>query len=354
MLGFGLGLPRFGLNANRFDQWLMENGDMLKDNTEAVAWAAPTGSTVETQTDMRIRLGTKIRSIDSATPVSMPSLTAGTDYAIYLCADGSLVASANFSAPDGWDAPDVRRIGGFHVAPGGNATANDGGNTTPAINPFSLWDLKWRPACPDPRGMVIAPGNTGWVDIYLCGVDHIVNGTSRNNVTIADGSAPPKIPLVFGGNGSTAYSAGTWWNFAEVMASHGKALVGYAEWCHCAWGVKENASRGNDPVTTGLGTTNAGSTNADEKFTSRRGLIQATGCVWSWADEFGGNSPSAAWTNTAGGRGQVYKQENAALLGGSWDSGGNSGSRASTWGDLPSGSYGTSGGRGRCDHLHLV
>jgi len=130
--------------------------------------------------------------------------------------DATIEATADFVTPP---ASGARQIGGFHYAPGGNAAAQAGGDTTPAINEYSLWDLKWRPACPDPRGMALV-ASMFWCDIYLTGVDHYTNGTSKNNVTIADGSSPPKIPAAFGGNGSTAYSGFTWWESAEVLRSH--------------------------------------------------------------------------------------------------------------------------------------
>src|SRR5690606_32197157 len=136
------------------------------------------------------------------TAITMPSLAAGTDYAIWIKPDGSLEATADHVSPP---ASGSRKIGGFHYAPGGNAAAQAGGNATPQINEYSFWDLKFRPACSDPRGMVLVAG-TFWVDIYLLGVNHHTDGTSRYNVTIADGSSPPKVPTSFGGNGSSTYS----------------------------------------------------------------------------------------------------------------------------------------------------
>ncbi|MEN6645149.1 MAG: hypothetical protein ABFE08_22120, partial [Armatimonadia bacterium] len=127
-----------------------------------------------------------------------------------------------------------------------------------------------------------------------------------------------------------------------------------AEAATAFYGVTENVSRGNDPVTTGLGTTNAGTSNTDEKFTSKWGVIQATGVLQVWGQEHGGGTAAASWANTNGGRGQVYQQENAVILGGNWANAANSGSRSGDWYNAPSNSNVSVGGRGACDHLLLV
>lgn len=285
------------------------------------------------------------------TAVTMPALTAGTDYAIYACADGSLVASSSFTAPAGYTTANSRQIGGFHYAPGGNAAARAGGNTTPTINEYSLWDLKWRPRCLDPRGMTLIAGGF-WCDIYLLGVDHQINGTSKNGVTIADGASPPKLPAVFGGNGSTTYSTLNWWEAQEVLRAYGKRPLTYDEFAAAAYGTTEAVSRNSvDAGTTGLNTSNA---NQDERFTSKWGVIQSSGVMWIWGANFGGGAAGAGWTANTGGRGSTYQMENAALFGGDWDRGSYCGSRASDWNHSPTYSYSGVGARGCCDHLILV
>lgn len=67
------------------------------------------------------------------TPVVMPALAAGTDYAVYVCADGSVRADAAFSAPAGYTVANSRKIGGFYYGPGSMAPAQAGGDTTPQI-----------------------------------------------------------------------------------------------------------------------------------------------------------------------------------------------------------------------------
>lgn len=335
--------PRTGALAD------IVRGHFTRADAGSVAFTKTGAGTVSVKAGTVIELGGLLYPFVTATAVAMPTLVAGTDYAIYLCNDGSLRADASASAPAGFDTTTSRKIGGFHYAPGGNSTGVSGGNTTPAVNEYSLWDLKWRPDCPDPRGMALVAG-WFWCDIYFLGVNHHTDGTSRNNVTIADGSSPPKIPAAFGGNGSTAYSDLTWWVASEIMASHGKRLPGYSEFAAAAYGTTENQARGSDPVTTGLSTTNGGSSNADEEHTSRWGIIQATGTMQAWGNEFGGASAAASWANTNGGRGQVYQQSCATLFGGYWSNSAESGSRASIWSTAPSFSHNSTGVRGCCDH----
>ncbi|NIJ40356.1 hypothetical protein FHS78_000626 [Parvibaculum indicum] len=332
-----------------------------------------TAQAVSLNQDIRATVDGMLRKFVSGVAVVLPALTAGTDYAIYACSDGTLQASANFSAPAGYTNITSTRIGGFHYAPGGNAPAQAGGDTTPQINPYSLWDLKWRPACPDPRGMAFV-ADRFWCDIYLTGTDVDVNGSSRNGVTIADGSSPPKVPAMFGGNGSTAYGSLTWFEARELLNSVGKDLLDYGEFMAAAHGTTESVGRGNDPVSTGLGNSNAGSSNADEKFTSKWGIVQATGCMYVWGRDLisrltvGATPVDAAaladdinaysWKDSTEGRGKLYTQTTAGIaasrFGGYWANGSDCGSRASTWNNQPWNSNSVVGSRGRCDHLFNV
>ena len=333
-----------------------------KADPDSVAFTAPSGSTVSLKAGAYIELAGLGYVFAAATAVQMPALTPGTDYAIYLCNDGTLRADANFSAPTGFTAATSRKIGGFHYAPGSNALAQAGGDAVAAINPYSLWDLKWRPACADPRGMTLV-ADTFWCDIYLLGVDHHVNGTSRHGVTIADGGSPPKVPTLFGGNGSTTYTL-TQFAAGEIMKSAGKSLLDYAEFSAAAYGVSEAVQRGTDPVTTGLSNNNVGSSNADEKFTSKWGVVQAAGCMWTWGRDFSYSADGAdaaaitGWSWKGLGRGRAYTQNTtglvAALWGGGWVDGLTCGSRASFWSYYPWNSHATIGARGRADHIRHV
>ena len=336
-----------------------------KSDSASVAFTRTGLETISLKADTEIYVAGTIFRFPVASPVTMPTHTTGTDYAIYACADGALVADANFSAPSGYTAATSRQIGGYHYAAGGNATGQGGGDTTPQINPYSLWDQKWRPACPDPRGMVLVAGMF-WCDTYFANTDPDAFGTSRYGATIADGSSPPKIPLKFGGDGSTTYGNLTQFTAAQLMAAVGKHLLSYEEFQIATFGTSEQISRGNDPITTGFGTTNVGSSNTDNKFTSKWGVVQSSGCLWIWGrdkiSKVGGADYAAAttfgWKANTGGRGSLYlpgaEGISAARFGANWDDGSASGSRASFWNSAPWASYSYVGARGRSDHLFRV
>ena len=313
-----------------------------KADTKSVVFTKLTAGTAQLKAATYIDVNGTLLTFATATTIVMPTLAAGVDYAIYACTDGTVRADASFSAPSGYTTATSRKIGGFHYAPGGNATAQAGGDTTAQINEYSFWDLKFKPACPDPRGMALVADGF-WADIYLMGVDHLTNGTSKYNVTIADGSSPPKIPTKFGGNGSSAYGSLNWWEAAEVLAHHGKRPPSYSEFAALAYGTTEASSGGTDP----------GSTILRAAYTSKWGVMLATGNLWQWGAEFGGGAAGAAWTANTGGRGSTYQMENAAIFGGAWVEASSSGSRASLWSLSPTNSLINFGSRGVCDPLIL-
>ena len=335
--------------VKRFVTTAVSGGLFYKADPTTVAFTKIGAGTASIKAGTKVDVAGTVVTFIAATAITMPALTAGTDYAIWVKDDATIQATTNFSTAPG--AGNWRKIGGFHYAPGGNAAAQAGGDTTPAINAYSFWDLKFRPACPDPRGMTLV-ADSFWSDIYLLGVDHLTNGTSKYNVSIADGSAPPKIPTKFGGTGSNAYSTLNWWEANEVLQSYGKRSPSYDEFAALAYGTTEATSSGGSDVPT-TGVSGTGATNAWNKFTSRWGVIQATGCLWIWGGEFGGGTASAAWTANTGGRGSTYQMENAVILGGNWDGPSYSGSRCTLWYYSPTYSNNYIGGRGVCDHMIL-
>lgn len=258
------------------------------------------------------------------TPVApIADLVPGRDYGIGLLADGkpfAALAATPTPLDDGWFA-------GFHFAPGGNAPARAGGDTVPAINPFSLWDIGFRPSCPDPRGMAMIDvgGKRLWVDIYLLGIDHLDHGTSRCGAVIADGDS---LPMRTDGQGSVKkldYATAT-----EIYAHHGKRLLGAEEFFAAACGVKERCSRSNEPTLTGALTDGA------ECFISRHGLFDATGTMWVWGADGDPDNPRPS------------------VFGGCWLSGGDAGSRCASLDGWAEVSHGALSARGACDHLSPV
>lgn len=268
-----------------------------------------------------VRAGTRdaTGTFDQQSPVIFADdheLIAGSDYGITVV-NGFATAWRVGNIPVG-----EGLIGGFHFAPGGNAVDRSGGDDVPAINPCSLWDLNFRPACPDPRGMTLVnrDGLKFWADIYLLGVNHHADGTSRFGVVIADGRSTPFDPKTRRGFPKLDYETA-----GAVMAHYGKGLMSQAEFEAFAFGVTEKTACGSDPKITGL----------DMKRTSQVGGMQATGAMWSWGHD-GSTKPRAS------------------VFGGSWLSGGSAGSRYAVVGFWPVSSLDILGARGRSDHLQLA
>ena len=314
-------------------------GLFTKADPTIVAWTKTGAGTATTATTLYIEVNGSIKTIAASTSITMPTLTAGTDYAIWAKTDGTLEATSNHTSPPSANA---RKVGGFHYAPGGNATGTSGGNTTPQINEYSFWDLKWRPVCTDPRGMTLVGGGY-WMDIYLTGVDAITNGSSKYNVTMADGSSPPKVPTMFGGNGSTTYGSYTWFEGMELSAAFGKRVPTQREFMSAMYGTTEASSVGTDQNNTIL----------NAAYTSKWGVMQSTGVLWIWGNERGGAYNTGGWNANTEGRGSEYNAPNAVLLGGCWNVGSGSGSRCSHWSSAASDSSASVGSRFCCDHLQL-
>jgi hypothetical protein len=256
--------------------------------------------------------------------VLMPSggLEVGADYGVIIGSDHVPQAVKLVGA-----IPDIC-FAGFHFAPGGNASARSGGDDIPAINPCSLWDLNFRPACPDPRGMALVemPGKKFWCDIYLTAADCINDdkhqrGTSRFGVTIADGDDRPIDPV-----SSKKCPKFDYPTAVAVMAAHGKTLLGLEEFFAASYGVTEKTAHSGNPKVTGL----------DAPRTSRSGIMQATGNMWVWGHDGDPEEPRPS------------------IFGGSWVYGSIAGSRYADVDYWPDGSYVHLGARGRSDHLQPV
>lgn len=297
--------------------------------------------------------------------IEMPStLIAGEDYAVFVSPDATLRAVPDpVFSPASPPTPGAIKIGGFHyglitpsatVASGSFATTGPGMRWTQAdvdqiagINAWSIWDLQWRPKC-DPRGMTCVRSDAGlpivWVDIYFCGTNHIVNGTSRHNTDVASGTVLPRIPLMFGGNGTNTYSKLAWFEAQEIALSHGKRLMSYQEFAAAAFGTTENQSLGGAASTIPATGRTAG-------YTSKWGLEQSTGHHWTYGDVAHADS-GTAWV-TGADRGQTYGTPVRAIFGGSRDNAADSGSRCSHWSRSAWYSSWADGWRAACDPLSL-
>lgn len=275
------------------------------------------GSTVVLRAGTEIEFMGALYAPTSDQAVTLPTLVAGTDYRIAIKTDGALQAYTYGDAlPSG-----AKVLGGFHYLPGAPATGLDsGGNSTPTILEWSMWDRNFRPSC-DPRGMSLV-GHTGkFLDIYFQGNSSNADGVSRNNDQILTGSNPPIIPAQYGGNGSTKYSTFNWWEMNEHLAQHGKHFPSYALMSVAAFGTNEQAGRGAHPVKTGLNTANnpAGS-STDANFTGIYGHVQVTGVLWTptgdlsdWQGTATGNAHGWEAYDVTGNRGKVIMQNSADL-----------------------------------------
>lgn len=372
---FSVGVATAPAHAVRLDQ--LDPSLFYKADAFTPAFLKTGANTISVKAGSSVIVaGVKV-SWAANTAVTMPSLTAGNDYAIYACTDGTIRADISTTNPTGYTTGNSRKIGGFHygqvasgttVASGTFATTGNGMIWTQGdvdniagINQFSIWDLKFRPACADPRGMVLVNGRT-WIDIYLCSTDTATNGTSKAGTNIASGTVLPKIPAAFGGNGTTTYPSLNWWVANELARANQKRLMHESEFVDAAFGVTENQSIDATASTYPTTQRNAG-------YTSKYGVEQASGHHWTWGQDsnFYSEAASPAWSYkdvngntgaTGAGRGQVYTAGtyglSRVLLGGSRAPGANSGSRASSWGNFPWNSGWDVGLRAACDHLQSV
>jgi hypothetical protein len=285
----------------------------------------------------------------TATAVTMPSHSNNTDYAIWQHpSTGALVGDTSFTtAPAGATGGSI--VGGYHYIPSGRPTAENNGSPTGSaeILEFSIWDLTYRPSCPDPRGMACI-NDAFWIDLYLAGATSYAGSTfsavpsSKIGLTIADGSSAPLVPAQYGGNGSTTYGSFTWYEASEMAASFGKRLPFYAEFAAAAFGAPEAGSRGTDPGT------------VTWERASKFGLAQATGVMWQWGADTSGNGSGGSWSASTEGRGSVYSTDaRAVLLGGYWSLGADSGSRYAGWNNTPWLSSNFVGARFAAGHLVL-
>jgi len=319
-------------------------GGFLKADPDSVAFTKTGNGTAEIKAGTTVAFsdGSQVH-FDTATAIAMPTLSAGTDYAIWVAPDGTIEADTSFTT-----APTAggRRIGGFHYAPGGNASAPSGGDSTAQINEYSFHDLKFRPSCEDPRGMTLVADGF-WTDIYLLNTNPDVNGTSALGLTIADGDSPPIIPAAFGGNGSTDYGSFKWYECQEVFAAYGKKAPTYAEFVALAYGVTEETSRGSDP----------GTTQIDAARTSKWGVIQATGNQFVWGrDVIADATGAGTYRDITEGRGKIYTYNDdpyGIFFGGKWNAGDKAGSRSLLSLGSVADSFSDTSSRGVCDHLVL-
>lgn len=214
---------------------------------------------------------------------------AGKDVYIYACTPESgnepeFVLSRNSTVPDGYDADNSRKIGGFHClcADVGIISGHPlSGYAAGDILPASVWDLKHRPVS-EPEGMVYVEGLGKWYDIYLASWDG-AQLVSTFGGTIADGASSRKYHGL---------------KFNEDFGLVGKHLPSWDEFMVFAKGSNEQTaiSGAADPGTTGGHTDTAG-----RRMISNDGLEDCCGALWQWMhDSFDITSTNSNAAYTAG------------------------------------------------------
>ena len=316
-------------------------GVFAKADPYSVAWERPTGDTVRTAQQLFIEVDGRVFTIPAQTTVTVPSFSAGTDYAIWAKPDGSLEATSSFVNPP---VAGSRWVGGFHYAPGGRATldlnAGDGG-TTAQIMDTSFYDLKWKPSVVDPRGLVLVGDGGFWAGMYHMSANHLTGPVHKYNVDpCRDGNPPENL------NGTGNYPNASPANIIEALQYHGFRAPNFWEFQLLAFGVNEERSIGGS----GPGLTGDVSDRNKHQQTSAWGVFDSTGVLWHWGNDTILTTSDQTLPNPS--RGGRFRYSHFAVFGGSWADGANSGSRHVRT-DPATFSATTRGSRGVCDHLIL-
>ncbi|NUW28997.1 phage major tropism determinant [Aliarcobacter butzleri] len=271
-------------------------------------------------------------TIDIATALDEGTITAGTDYYIYAKEDTTFFISASKTKTTG------RLIGGFHYglvptneAPTGNKTEADM-ILLKGINAYSFWDLKFLPKNGVPEAKVYKNGL--WGDIYRGDTDYAIRGYSKANTVIAAGATTygrglPKIPALFGGDGTTTYGKLSYFEATDIAISTGMKLPTYEEFSTFAYGVVEKTAIGTVVEKV------QGRTQHYAELMSKLGVEQATGEQYCWSRNLIATDGTFAWSDNANGRGQIYSagaNPKAGIFGGARGDSDASGSSCSGWG----------------------
>lgn len=283
----------------------------------------------------QVTINGKFYVTETPKTVSLPSVGNGKDVYLYACESSTreptFVISANSTVPDGYNAQNSRKIGGFHTlcASVGNISGHSlSGYVAGDIIPYSAWDLKHRPVS-EVEGMVwVAPINK-WVQIYLPSWSGS-KLVSRFNGVIVDGASSHKL------NGE---------EFAYEVGLANCSLISRDEFMIAMRGVPEGVNiQGNeDPNTTGGHVATNG-----QRIISNYGIEDGVGVVWQWSRDCTEFYPGSTWDNqnfSIGGyswqdksvynpdfdtvkRGSCFGLLRRFRLGASWGAGAFSGSRS--------------------------
>lgn len=286
------------------------------------------------------------------------AFTVGKDYYIYIVGDEDVKTeetykiSLNSTFPQGANANNSRKIGGFHygrvrkINPvtlnPQNATNADWGTgwedqVTDGILPYSIWTLHHRSSGVQ-EGMTYIPSLNIWVSIYLLSLSGNTF-VSRHNV----------LP-VSGADGYTAFDA------IEKLKSSKMRCPTVGEFIVFAEGSPVGRDNDNNYAYTASTNTGKTKTGSVSKAVSIYGCVDCVGNLWECTTDvvlrYDGRLPIQAPSGGKGGF-NVYKYFpfNFINVGGGWFEGSNLSSRA-IFGDInpwiPNSEIGF---RGVCDHI---
>ena len=299
----------------------------------------------------------------------------GNDYYVYICdsrldaEDEKYVISLNSTYPNGWNASNSRKIGGFHygrcrkvddnLQPVNSSGVIFGTGWESAVSngilPRSVWTLGHRPKC-NPEGMVYLGGGT-WIDIYLSSDDGAYGLKSEYNCA----------PM-------TGTEGMNWYTFTERLMKSGKRMPDYSEFCAYAFGSPQGLDDANTNAWSATTNTGRGVTGSVVNAVSAVGCVDAVGRVWEWLNDLITRAEHATnatyhaseawgWDLTSplktgatqydvGNIYQYYHASLAALIaGGNWSHGANAGARAVDCNGCPWYVSAQLGVRGACDSM---
>ena len=299
----------------------------------------------------------------------------GNDYYVYICdsrldaEDEKYVISLNSTYPNGWNASNSRKIGGFHygrcrkvddnLQPVNSSGVIFGTGWESAVSngilPRSVWTLGHRPKC-NPEGMVYLGGGT-WIDIYLSSDDGAYGLKSEYNCA----------PM-------TGTEGMNWYTFAERLMKSGKRMPDYSEFCAYAFGSPQGLDDANTNAWSATSNTGRGTTGSVVNAVSAVGCVDAVGRVWEWLNDLITRAEHATnatyhaseawgWDLTSPLKtgatqydvGNIYQYYYASLAalgaGGGWHIGANAGARAVDCSSCPWFVGTTVGVRGACDSM---
>lgn len=299
----------------------------------------------------------------------------GNDYYVYICdsrldaEDEKYVISLNSTYPNGWNASNSRKIGGFHygrcrkvddnLQPVNSSGVIFGTGWESAVSngilPRSVWTIGHRPKC-NPEGMVYLGGGT-WIDIYLSSDDGAYGLKSEYNCA----------PM-------TGTEGMNWYTFAERLMKSGKRMPDYSEFCAYAFGSPQGLDDANTNAWSATSNTGRGTTGSVVNAVSAVGCVDAVGRVWEWLNDLITRAEHATnatyhaseawgWDLTSPLKtgatqydvGNIYQYYYASLAalraGGDWYDGASAGARAVVCTAYPWYVYADIGVRGACDSM---